>query len=275
MRIKVLDDNGIERWAPKDEVFGLSPVDPDPAIFHETFSELSIEDAWAPTTGATWVDAWVKWRVRHLNGNDDKGWKVHIPGETHEIVEDGLAMRGINKSVQEGFPWTAAMISTERSFAMEEGQRINVTLKITQMSPGGHFSLWLLESKTGKWPPEIDLLEVVGSNLTFPDGPVNLYSVNGLRPDRGGPNITFVDHEPDFWDKFHTFSFVWGKDVIRWLVDNEEVRAQPNFLTSQPMYFLATWELGASRNQDFPGPVNDVTVWPFEVIMKEVKVTKI
>lgn len=275
-RLLVIEKPGQQpTWRSIDNLFeAVDPDKPDPGgavLFEDRFAELDVESSSEPPTGARYVDGWVAWNVRHLEANGDQAYKILIDGETHEIVEDGLALRGLERQTQAGLKYTAGMISTERSFALVPGTRIDVELKISRLSPGGHFTLWLLTASSPAWPPEIDFLEVVGSNLTFPNGPVDLLAFNAIGSP-GGPSITFRDHGRAFWQEFHTFSFVYGEDVFRWLVDGVEVRSQTAFLTV-PLYFLATWELGASGNKDFPGPINKATKWPFEAIIRSVKVT--
>lgn len=277
-RLLVIEKPGEQpTWRSIDNLFKpTDPDKPDPGddvVFLDRFTDLSVEDAWSPSTGKRYVDAWIAWHVRHLEHNKDLAYKVMIEGQTHEIVSDGLALRGLNRQTQKGLPFTAGMISTERSLAILPKHRIDVELRMTGLSAGGHFTLWLLDAQTPRHPPEIDILEVVGSNKTFPNGPIDLLSFNALGAS-GGPPITFRDHSRTFWQDFHTFSFVYGEDMFRWLVDGVEVRSQPAFI-SVPLYFLATWELGASPNGDFPGPVNGSTKWPFEAVIRSVSVTKL
>ncbi len=272
-RFLVIEEEGTQPvWRSIDDLF--EPAPERTVVFEDSFDYLSIEDAWSPTVGARYIDGWDLWRVRHLKGNGDEAYKIHVPGETHEIVDGGLALRALNKSVEEGFPYTAAMISTERSFSFGPGHRIDIEMHVTSLTAGGHFSLWLLEAETKRWPPEIDITELIGSNKHAPDGPVNLISANGLTVDGNGPSITFKNVDPGFHDEAHIYSFIWTDDEMVWLVDGEEIRRQANFV-DVPMYFLATWEIGASSNSDFPGPVNESTEWPFEVIIKSVKVVRL
>ena len=245
------------------------PTGPDPQVlFQDRFSSLSIDNAWGADSKARWIDAWDRWHVRHLKDNHDLAWKVHQAGKTHQIMADGLALRALRKETKPGMPYTAGMISTERSFGFRYG-RVDVDMTVTHIGPGMHFSLWLLPVD-GTWPPEVDMLELIGSNKFAPNGPVNLLFFNTLG---GGPGIQWHEVPVDYIKARHRYSWVWNEQQMIWLVDGEIRRTQPNFI-KKDLYFLATWEVGASPNGDFPGPVTSNTAWPGEVILHEVKVTR-
>jgi beta-glucanase (GH16 family) len=143
-------------------------------------------------------------------------------------------------------------------------------MKVNTLTAGQHFTWWLLPID-GSWPPEIDIIELVGSNRSRPNGPMDMLFFNG-HGSNGGPGINWVDVASDFLGRFHEYEFIWDREQMIWLVDGVEYRRQVNYI-NKPMYILGSWEIGSSPNGDFPGPLNNSSKWPAEVEIDYVKVT--
>ena len=254
---------------------GTTPPPPPPpgnTLLHDDFSTVSVEDAFSPPQGMTWLAGWEGWGVRHLAGNNDQGGKGYVPGVTHVATADGMEIRCDNIPAF-GFPYAAGMISTERSQAFVPPIRIDIEQRFRNLTAGMHWSWWMLRHASGgsgwTWPPETDILECVGSNLFAPNGPVPIFAMNMIN--QSAP-FFWVDTTVSEMEDWHKISLEWHSNVTKWFLNDIQVRELPTLYTD-PMYFLGTWEVGASPNGDFPGPVNGSTVWPGAVEVRDITIT--
>jgi beta-glucanase (GH16 family) len=119
-------------------------------------------------------------------------------------------------------------------------------------------ALWLLPASRA-WPPEIDILELVGhdpftihmSNHWGPLGP-------GELPWNVGQTATHHFTGPDFTADFHLFSLEWYPDSLRWLVDNEVKFVSTQGIPHEPMYLIMNTAVGGG----WPGSPDPTTIFP-------------
>ena len=223
-----------------------------------------------------WIGHWDRWSIRHLEGNGDRAIKAmdheRLDGEPtvaerlrlgfgprahylHEVSDGTLKLRSYPLALPiSGFPYAASMISSERSFAQHLGYW-ELRLRLNAIGKGHHLAVWLLPDDGG-WPPEIDLLEVVGGDPHF-------YA--NARPD--GPGLSSVrdDGEAGRW---LVIGFEWNADAMIWTLDGETVREHAPVAVERPLYFLVTWEIGSR----WPGPTDATTPWPGEIEIDYVRV---
>lgn len=240
-------------------------------LFEDRFTELSLEDGMKGPTGKRWADCFHRWKVRRLADapNLDQGEKIHVPGKTHIITPEGLSLRAYaDKASPTGY--YAGMIQG-RSFSFGPGSRLDIDARLANVPPGTHLSFWLMP-KSGAGLPEFDALEVVGSNSWAKNGPINSVFFNAKTEGEGH----WHQHDvPDgFFKQKHRYSLVWKKTGLEWLIDGQKLHSAPNLYDGE-MEILITWELGASANGDFPGPINAASVWPAEVVLSLVRVTRV
>lgn len=246
---------------------------PPNILLDEDFSSLSIEDGQAPTAGARYVDSHVAWGVRRLANppNLDQGERRYIAGQTHILTEQGLSLRAFPSDLSPT-GYIASMISTERSLQFGPGVKITVPTAFPKFGPGLHFTHWLMPAD-GSVDAEYDLLELIGNNSHAPNGPVNSIFLNAKAPE-GGSHSKWHDVPDGFLAEMHEYAFIWQRSGLEWFIDGEKVHEAPN-LYDGPMFFMSTIELGASENGDFPGPVNEASVWPAEVVLGAVRIERV
>lgn len=249
--------------------------------FADDFDRLDLDNGESAEPDGTWLTYWHGWGVRHLKGNHDRALKADgsfrgTGGPTlaehgivlHEVTEDGtlkLYGRETPRPIRIQFhnaPYLGGMISGERSFAQHLGYW-EMRLRINRVSRGHHWAVWLLPDD-GSWPPEIDLLEVIGSNPGN-GSDAQKFFFNSIGPDHG--EITRID-PPNGIDAWYTLGFLWTPADLRWYLDGEEVRHRPNDLGDQRFYFLITPEI-AGR---WPGQPDAFTKWPMEIEVDYVRV---
>jgi hypothetical protein len=149
-----------------------------------------------------------------------------------------------------GRRYVSGAITTKFSFSQLYG-----VFEIRARLPKGRGfwpAFWLLPVD-GSWPPEIDVLEVLGHETA------KLYlaahtNAGGEHTASGGDALV-----PDLSADFHVFTVEWRNDWIRWYLDGVEVKraATPPDM-HKPMYLLANLAIGAS----WPGQPDASTRFP-------------
>lgn len=178
-------------------------------------------------------------------GNPEFQW--FLPSQVR-IRQDSLELLASQKSTsgydQEGKPityaWRSGMVTTYRSLAFTYGY-VEVTARLAT-GPGFWSALWLLPENQS-WPPEIDLVELLGGN---PERPSYFYHPQtgpylGYAPPKPSPNLS---------RGWHTFAVDWEPGSIIWYTDNHEVYEYRGPTPDVPMYFLADLAvtLGTTRS---------------------------
>lgn len=129
-------------------------------------------------------------------------------------------------------------------------------------------AMWLLPTD-GTWPPEIDVLELIGHepdvvHHSYHWGPLP----EGTKPWSVDQTATASTRSTDFSQAFHEFAVEWTPDAIRWFVDGdlsfEHVGATPDV----PMYLILNTAVGGH----WPGYPDDSTVFPQSLQIDRVRV---
>ncbi len=232
--------------------------------------------------GRPWLPYWARWNVRHLAGNQDKAvkygdaerladgrlvgevlrasgrWGVRA-GYLHEVGGSTLKLRGYPLGADAGafggFPFVAAMLSGERVHAQRFGYW-EVRLRVTRLGRGQHLAVWLLPTD-GSWPPEIDIVEIVGQDPST-------FHTNA----HGSPVGLASYRAPNGATGWHSFGFEWTPATMRWTCEGRVVREQASYITDKDLYPLVSWEIGSK----WPGPTDASTPWPAEAELDHVRI---
>jgi beta-glucanase (GH16 family) len=229
-----------------------------------------------------WETHFAGWGVRHLEGNNDKALKADAAfrgrggkslGEhgigLHELTEQGtlkLYGRPTPVALQDQFemPYLGGMVSGEKLHAQTYGYW-EVRLRFNSLSAGHHWALWLIPSDHS-WPPEIDMLEAVGSNPENQSDAEHFF-FNSILTDPNDDSYTRVV-PPRGLDAWYTIGFLWTETEMRWFLDGQEVRKRPAMGGDKALYFLISPEIG----NDWVGPPTDETIWPTEAELDYVRI---
>jgi beta-glucanase (GH16 family) len=147
------------------------------------------------------------------------------------------------------FAYTSGYVSTRGKFVQRYGKfEVRARLPKGQGIWPAH---WLLP-QNGDWPPEIDIMELLGHD------PATVYVSNHW----GTP----ADHQyrtqgvvgPDFSSDFHTFAVEWEPGALRWLVDGVVRDAMSSRVPDVPMYLILNTAVGGT----WPGDPNATTALP-------------
>jgi beta-glucanase (GH16 family) len=167
-----------------------------------------------------------------------------------------------NTGLTDGLPYVSGLINTYGTFSQTYGY-----FEITAKVPAGQGlwpAFWLLP-QSGNWPPEIDVLELLGHDPST-------YYVGAHWKDAGGRHVfdTQSRHAPvDLSQGFHDFGTLWTADRITFYLDGQEVysMATPPGM-NEPMYLLAGLAVGGN----WPGAPDATTKFPAEFQIDSIEV---
>jgi beta-glucanase (GH16 family) len=202
-----------------------------------------------------------KWHPHdHFCGVRNNELQAYIPENV--IIENGLCkLKCEKKNANYGYcglssivkEYASGIIISMNKFDQKYGY-FEIRCKIPK-GKGYWPAFWLLPYN--KWPPEIDILEILGHepNKVYM---TNHYIVNGQHQSTGS---SFLG--PDFSKDFHTFGVEWDSLKLVWYVDSIERFRSTNGIPQEPFYILINLALGGS----WPGSPDSTTIFPgfFEI----------
>ncbi len=165
------------------------------------------------------------------------------------VVQNSLNRIKAQKRSLSGHAYTSGIVTSYGKFAMKYGY---TEIRVKVPSGKGYWPAFWLLPVTTNWPPEIDVLEILGHepNKVYMS---NHYSVNGQHQSNQG---TYVG--PNFSAGYHTFGVQWQSGLIIWYVDGVERFRSTKGVPSEPMYLLANLAVGG----DWPGNPDASTIFP-------------
>lgn len=158
-----------------------------------------------------------------------------------------------------GYRYLSGMISSRNHLEQTYGY-----FAIRAKLPAGQglwTAFWLLPVEP-VWPPEIDIIEVLGHE------PDKLYmNLHTTIPEHRG--TIEARRGPDLSQDFHEFGLAWRPDRIDWYLDGEHLLTKPTPDDMDvPMHLLMTLSVGGN----WPGPPDATTVFPAMLVIDEVRV---
>ena len=146
------------------------------------------------------------------------------------------------------FDYTSGMLSGHDRVAFTYGY-----MEIRAQVPQGQGlwpAFWMLPS-SGEWPPEIDIMEILGDQTDV------AYQTVHYQDDAGGHNLTggYYAGGVDFSQDFHTFGADWNAEGITWYLDGVEIFTVEENIPTESMYLLANMAIGG----DWPGAPDETT----------------
>jgi beta-glucanase (GH16 family) len=197
-----------------------------------------------------------KWADHYYHGRTHANNELEYYAPDGYRVGDGM-LRFIAKPVPakersgtEGKPYTSGMIEGSGKFAQKYGW-FEIRTRIPK-GKGYWPAFWLLPVAR-EWPPEIDILEILGHE------PATIYFTTHWRDaQRKHAEDGHKWKGPDFSADFHTFAVDWEPGLIIWYVDGIERARTEKGVPSEPMYIIANLAVGG----DWPGKPDQATVFP-------------
>jgi len=240
-------------------------------IFSDDFTTSSLDTAkW--TTCYPW------------SGSDDgcahgQELQWYLPANVNvgtEVASLSAKKESIVGSDGKSYAYTSGMISTginkwdttlPAKFAFQYGF-VEMRAKVPS-GQGLWPAFWLLpfnQQDPGKWPPEIDVMEILGNDPTTVHMFFHYRDSQGSEKSSGGSYTG-----PDYSADYHTYGLSWQPDGIRWFIDGVESRpafTDAQFVPSEPMYLIANLAVGGA----WPGAPDANTVFPSKMDIDYIRV---
>ena len=224
--------------------------------FDDEFNALSL---WNGVSGAWDTNFWYNPPAGNgstLSGNGEQEWYINANYAPTSSVKPWTVNNGVldltaaeaPQDIQpliDGYKYTSGMINSYHSFSQTYGYfEMRADLPAGQ---GFWPAFWLLPAD-GSWPPELDVMEVLGKD------PTKLYTTLHYGTDnaqaQGSATVA------DMSDGYHTYGVDWEPDTITWYFDGQQVyQAATPADMHKPMYMLANLALGGY----WPGMVDGTT----------------
>lgn len=229
------------------------------ATFDDEFDALSL---WNGTTGT--------WRTTYpyvsdtgaggtQTGDGELEWYINnrFPPTSSVVpwvVRDGVlslvadrASPSIRGQIKD-YRYTSGMLDSYPSFSQEYGY---FEMRAKTPSGQGMWSAFWLLPKNGSWPPEIDIMEVLGKD------PATVHTT--VHTGKSNVSQGQANKVADTSGGFHTYAVDWEADFITWYFDDRPIYriATPADL-HQPMYMLVNLAVGGA----WPGDPDATTPLP-------------
>lgn len=159
--------------------------------------------------------------------------------------------------------YTSGLLNTKGMFDIQYGR---FDIRLTVPAGKGYWpAFWLLPS-SGKWPPEIDFLEVLGHQ------PNRMYFTNHWAT-KTGKHLDYSRHfdvKPDYSKEFHVITGIWTDKKIDYYVNEKKVVTSTTEIPHEKMYMLLNLAVGG----DWPGSPDAKTTFPQDMVVDYVRVYK-
>lgn len=188
-----------------------------------------------------------KWRIEDAALIKNNELQYYTPEEVY--VHDGVLTLRSQKRQMGGREYTSGLVETTGKFSFQYG-RVEVRAKLPG-TKGMWPAHWLLPD-SGKWPPEIDIMELVGHRPNR----VHMTNHYGIWPHNRYESSTYSG--PDFTKDFHTFAVEWEPNEIRWYVDGTQRFSTKKHVPQEPFFIILNTAVGGNM----PGNPDDTTVFP-------------
>lgn len=202
-----------------------------------------------------------------FNGNtlDRKKWTVYQTGQVHNeelqyyVYDEAWVQKGelIIRSRKRRFTgkdgtreYTSGKVATAKKFAFRYG-----TVEMRAKLPSGRGiwpAFWLLPAHEKTWPPEIDVMEMIGHDPHT----IHMSNHHGLWPKNTLDKSEFTG--PDFSADYHTYTLEWAPGWLRWKIDGVTRKETTKGVPDQPMYLILNTAVGGK----WPGAPDNSTVFP-------------
>ena len=212
------------------------------------------DDFTSTSLSTSWSTCW--WYQRptcsHSNGEEElytpnnvavSGGALHLTARRESATGPGVD--GNPKS----FNYTSGMVTTRDTFALSYGY-----VEWRAFVPAGQGmwpALWMLPSDNS-WPPELDVLEVVGKDTHT--GAFTWYSVDG----KPHPSPTYKTFPFDLASDWHVYGVDREPSGITWYVDGKPISSTDQQLDGRPMYLVMNLAVGGV----WPGAPDATTPFP-------------
>jgi len=206
--------------------------------------------------------------LKKWNPNDPAGWERNHELQAYvtnafEVSGGFLRIKAEKRQAFYSEKWrsiTSGMMTTLGKFSQEYG-RFEIRCRVPK-GKGMWPAFWLLPDPRG-WPPEIDVLEILGHE------PDKVYTTHHYRDAQGKHQSHGGSWSgPDFSAGFHEFAVEWSPQRIVWFVDGVERFRSEDAVPKGKMYVLLNLAVGGG----WPGNPDAQTKFPAALEVDYVRV---
>ncbi|MBV9991135.1 MAG: family 16 glycosylhydrolase [Alphaproteobacteria bacterium] len=215
--------------------------------FKAVFTVLSL---WNGTSGTWSTDYWydpLNGNGNTLTANGEQEWYINANDPATSAVKPWTVSKNILtltaapaaaeiQPLINGYQYTSGEINTFHSFSQTYGY-----FEMRAKLPSGKGlwpAFWLLP-ENGQWPPELDIMEVLGDDTT------TLYTTVHTGDNGGNTGIGKAIKVADMSKGFHTYGCDWEAKYITWYFDGKPVFKVPTPKDMhQPMFMQANLAAG-------------------------------
>ncbi len=215
--------------------------------FHDDFNGDRLDSS-------KWIDSYPDGVRTHSNNEQ----QYYAP-DGYEVRDGRLRLKGERRSMG-GMPYTSGMVTTFGKFSQQYGW-FEARLSIPH-GKGMWPAFWLLPDDKS-WPPEIDILEILGHE---PDKDYMTNHYVNAEGKHEGKGDSWKG--PDFSAAYHVFALEWKPDEIVWYVDGVPRYHTRENVPHVPMYVLLNLAIGG----DWPGNPDSTTPFPGNMDIDYVRV---
>ncbi|QOJ00513.1 MAG: glycoside hydrolase family 16 protein [Phycisphaeraceae bacterium] len=217
-----------------------------------------------PDWRLTWADEFdghaldpAKWRALNIAWPYNGEAQFYRPQNV--AVANGLLTITSNNQPFGGRPYTSGRIETLHRFAQRFGR-----FEFRAQLPSGQGlwpALWLLPA-ADVWPPEIDVIELLGHE------PTRVYFTNHWGTPQDPRSFGTSWAGPDFSQDFHTFALEWWPDRLDFFVDNALRSTHRINIPRDPFFIIVNTAVGGF----WPGYPDASTSFPQRLRLDYVRV---
>ena len=220
------------------------------------------------------------WGNQTLAGNGEK--QCYVPqavkqsdGQLHLTASRSVTPASACKGAKSDLPFASGMVTTAGCRPYEQSEACKQLKPFAQAY--GYFEIrarlpkgkglwpafWLVPFD-GSWPPEIDIMEMLGHTPSTVYQTYHYLDAKGVRQKAGGSNETH-----DFSNSSSTFGIDWRPGLLIWYVDGREsFRFSGPGVTSKEMYVLLNLAVGGY----WPGDPDQATPFPSSMVIDYIRV---
>jgi beta-glucanase (GH16 family) len=208
-------------------------------------------------------------KLDHLNDE----WSRYRDQENHVFTPDGLALVARHRGRLAPGEITSGMLRSRFTFAYGI---VEIRMKVPK-GRGFWPAVWL-NPEDGRWPPEIDIVEVVNDRESAPDRSFHFLHGAGRSPEAPLKSLLGSDKAyragVDLSLDFHVFAVEWTKSRVRHFVDGVLVADRgyrwihDDGADGGPAHLLVNLAVGGK----WPGAPHDVAAFPASLEIAQIRV---
>lgn len=239
--------------------------------FEDDFDTLKL---WDGKSSGLWEPQY-PWGGRTNPSNEELQYYVdprpdrdmaNVAGRNPFLIENGtLVIRAHpftnpDQVAATGLSYASGLLTTARSFSFTYGY---VEIRARVPRGQGLWSAFWLAPTDETWPPELDVMEVLGH-----DTHTNVATAHTRHLLGYATQTQIKIPTPDLSDEFHTFALKWTAETIVWCFDGRPVASlkTPSDM-HKPMYMIVNLAVGGS----WPGSPDASTQFPADLRIDSIR----